>query len=168
MNVFLHNFDRINWQWWKQNEIIYFKLIQMIKNVFFCSISSIKIKRVFNVIKKMCFWNRKQLNSKIVEHDMMIKYYNRIMNLNYVKILIESWNFFRREKKMTKIFYTTFLTIHLKKMCKKWYEKFMNKKMFISIEYEILIIFKIEINKIMRMKNLKFYVTLTSKINAIK
>ena len=44
----------------------------------------------------------------------------------------------------------------------------MNKKMFISIEYEVLIIFKIEINKIMRMKNLRFYVTLTSKINAIK
>ena len=119
LNVFLHNFDRINWQWWKQNEIIYFKLIQMIKNVFFCSISSIKIKRIFNVIKKMCFWNREQLNSKIVEHDMMIKYYNRIMNLNYVKILIELWNFFRRKKNDENLLYNIF-DDSFKKMCRNY------------------------------------------------
>ncbi len=38
------------------------------------------------------------MTSESVEQLMLLKYYNRIMNLNSEKIIIEAWNIYRREE----------------------------------------------------------------------
>ena len=86
------------WQYWKNNVSSFSKLTQIIKNILSYSIFSIKIERFFNFAKKMCIWDRAQLNSKFVEQIMFLKYYNRTMNLNFEKTFIESWNIFRKKK----------------------------------------------------------------------
>jgi hypothetical protein len=86
------------WQFWKNNVFTFSHLIQMIKNVFAYSISSMKIERVFNLIRKICIWNKTQFNSKNVKQTILIKYYNRIINSHFDEIIIETWNIYRRKK----------------------------------------------------------------------
>ena len=38
------------------------------------------------------------MTSESVEQIMLLKYYNRIMNLNSEKIIIEAWNIYCREE----------------------------------------------------------------------
>ncbi len=38
------------------------------------------------------------MTSESVEQIMLLKYYNRIMNLNSEKTIIEAWNIYRREE----------------------------------------------------------------------
>ena len=100
---YLRNDYRLNenssWEYWKNKATNYSKLTQMIKSVLSCSIFSIKIERVFNFVKKVCTWDRAQFNAKFIEQVMMLKYYNRIMNLNLKTTLIESWDIFNKEVK---------------------------------------------------------------------
>ena len=50
--------ENSSWQFWKNNVLNYSNFTQMIKNVLFVSIFSIKIERVFNFVKKVCIWDR--------------------------------------------------------------------------------------------------------------
>ena len=49
----------------------------MTRNVLVCSITSVNIKRTFNMIRKVCRFDRAQMNSKIVKEFMIFKHYNR-------------------------------------------------------------------------------------------
>ena len=61
----------------------------MIKNVLFCSIFFVEVKRCFNFARKVCKYNRDYLNFTTIEQNIIIKYYNRTLNLNFEKTLIE-------------------------------------------------------------------------------
>ncbi len=70
----------------------------MTKNILSCSIFSVDIEWTFSLARKVCWWNRSQITSESVEQIMLLKYYNRIMNLNSEKIIIEAWNIYRKEE----------------------------------------------------------------------
>ena len=53
---------------------------------------------MFNLARRVCWWNQSQMTSESVEQIMLLKYYNRIMNLNSEKTIIEAWDIYRREK----------------------------------------------------------------------
>ena len=70
----------------------------MTRDVLSCFISSIEIERVFSLTRRVCTWDRAQLDADSIEQIMLLKYYNRIMNLKLNETLIESWDIIRREE----------------------------------------------------------------------
>ncbi len=70
----------------------------MTKNVLSCSIFSVNIEWIFSLARRVCWWNWSQMTSESVEQIMLLKYYNRIMNLNSEKTIIEAWNIYCREE----------------------------------------------------------------------
>ena len=62
----------------------------MTRNVLVCSIASVSIKRTFNMIRKVCRFNRAQINSETVEEFMIVKHYNRKTDHTKNDILVES------------------------------------------------------------------------------
>ncbi len=70
----------------------------MTKNVLSCSIFFVNIEWTFSLARRVCRWNQSQMTSESVEQIMLLKYYNRIMNLNSEKTIIEAWNIYRREE----------------------------------------------------------------------
>ncbi len=86
------------WKYWRDNISNYSRLTQMTKNVLSCSIFSVDIEWTFSLARRVCWWNRSQMTSESVEQIMLLKYYNRIMNLNSEKTIIEAWNIYRREE----------------------------------------------------------------------
>ncbi len=86
------------WKYWRDNVSNYSRLTQMTKNVLSCSIFSIDIEWTFSLARRVCWWNRSQMTSESVEQIMLLKYYNRIMNLNSEKTIIEAWDIYCREK----------------------------------------------------------------------
>ena len=51
--------------------------MQMIKIMLDYLITSVNIKRTCNMIKKVCCFNRAQMNLKTVENFIVVKHYNR-------------------------------------------------------------------------------------------
>ncbi len=86
------------WKYWRDNVLNYSRLTQMTKNVLSCSIFSVDIEWTFSLARRVCRWDRSQMTSESVEQIMLLKYYNRIMNLNSEKTIIEAWNIYRREE----------------------------------------------------------------------
>ncbi len=86
------------WEYWRDNVSNYSRLTQMTKNVLSCSIFSVDIEWIFSLARRVCWWNWSQMTSESVEQIMLLKYYNRIMNLNSEKIIIEAWNIYCREE----------------------------------------------------------------------
>ncbi len=86
------------WKYWRDNVSNYSRLTQMTKNVLSCSIFSVDIEWTFSLARRVCQWDRSQMTSESVEQIMLLKYYNRIMNLNSEKTIIEAWNIYRREE----------------------------------------------------------------------
>ncbi len=72
--------------------------MQMTKNILSCSIFSINIERTFSLARRVCRWNWLQISSKTMKQIMLIKYYNRTMNLNSDKTITEFWNIYCKEK----------------------------------------------------------------------
>ncbi len=85
-------------EYWRDNVSNYSRLIQMTKNILSCSIFSVNIEWTFSFARRVCQWNQSQMTSESVEQIMLLKYYNRIMNLNSEKTIIEAWNIYRREE----------------------------------------------------------------------
>ncbi len=86
------------WKYWRDNVLNYSRLTQMIKNVFSCSIFSVDIEWTFSLARRVCQWDWSQMTSESIEQIMLLKYYNRIMNLNSEKTIIEAWNIYHKEK----------------------------------------------------------------------
>ncbi len=86
------------WKYWRDNVLNYSRLTQMTKTVLSCSIFSVDIEWTFRLARRVCWWNWSQMTSESVEQIMLLKYYNRIMNLNSEKTIIEAWNIYRREE----------------------------------------------------------------------
>ena len=70
----------------------------MTKNILSCSIFFIDIEWTFSLARRVCRWDQSQMTSESVEQIMLLKYYNRIMNLNSEKTIIEAWDIYRKEK----------------------------------------------------------------------
>ena len=70
----------------------------MIKDVLLYFILFLNIKRMFSFARKICWWNRLQINVETIQQIMLIKYYNRIMNLNFEESVSELWNIYQRKK----------------------------------------------------------------------
>ena len=70
----------------------------MTKNVLSCLIFFIDIEWTFSFARRVCWWNWSQMTSESVEQIMLLKYYNRIMNLNFKKTIIKAWNIYHREE----------------------------------------------------------------------
>jgi len=86
------------WKYWRDNVSNYSRLTQITKNVLSCSIFSVDIEWIFSLARRVSWWNRSQMTSESVEQIMLLKYYNRIMNLNSEKTIIEAWNIYRKEE----------------------------------------------------------------------
>ncbi len=86
------------WKYWRNNVSNYSRLTQMTKNVLSYSIFFIDIEWTFSLARRVCQWNQSQMTSESVEQIMLLKYYNRIMNLNSEKTIIEAWDIYRREE----------------------------------------------------------------------
>ena len=61
----------------------------MIRNVLVCLITSENIKYMFNIVKKVCRFDRAQINSKTVKEFIILKHYNpktnRTKNNTFIK-----------------------------------------------------------------------------------
>ncbi len=86
------------WEYWRDNISNYSRLTQMTKNILSCSIFFIDIEWTFSLARRVCRWDQSQMTSESVEQIMLLKYYNRIMNLNSKKTIIEAWNIYRKEE----------------------------------------------------------------------
>ena len=86
------------WKYWKNHESIFSNLTQMIRNVLVCSITSVSIKRTFSMIKKVCHFDRMQMNLKTVEEFMIIKHYNCKTDHTKNDIFVEFWNIMSKAK----------------------------------------------------------------------
>lgn len=76
----------------------------MAKDVLSCPISSVGIERVFSLARQVCTWDRAQLEPKSVEQVMLLKYYNRTMDLDPDEALVEPWDILRREEDLDRGF----------------------------------------------------------------
>ena len=72
--------------------------MQMIKDVLSYSIFLINIERTFNLARRVYWWDQSQMSSKMMKQIMLMKYYNRTMNLNSDEIITEFWDIYCREK----------------------------------------------------------------------
>ncbi len=88
----------LTWKYWRDNVLNYSRLTQMTKNVLSCSIFFINIEWTFDLARRICQWDWSQMTSESVEQIMLLKYYNRIMNLNSEKTIIEAWNIYCKEE----------------------------------------------------------------------
>ncbi len=88
----------LTWQFWKDNASNFSRLTQMTKDVLSCSIFSINIERTFSLARRVCRWDWSQMSSKTMKQIMLMKYYNRTMNLNSDETITELWNIYHREK----------------------------------------------------------------------
>jgi len=70
----------------------------MAKDILSCPIFSVGIERVFSLARRVCRWDRSQMSSETVEQIMLIKYYNRTMDLDPEEAITEPWDIYRREK----------------------------------------------------------------------
>ena len=55
-----------------------------------CSITSVNIKRTFNIIEKICRFNRAQTNSETIKEFIIIKHYNRKIDCTKNNIFTKS------------------------------------------------------------------------------
>ena len=92
-----------SWQFWKDNSSSFSNLTQMTRDVLSCSVSSVDVERVFNLARRVCTFDRAQMNEHSVKQFIMIKYYNRIMNMTFDDALQKSWNIFRRKQNENEI-----------------------------------------------------------------
>ena len=88
----------LTWQFWKDNASNFSRLMQMTKDVLSCLIFLIDIERTFNLAKRVCWWDQSQMSSKMMKQIMLMKYYNRTMNLNSDETITELWDIYHREK----------------------------------------------------------------------
>ncbi len=86
------------WEYWRDNVSNYSRLTQMTKKILSCSIFSVDIEWIFSLARRVYRWDWSQMTSESVEQIMLFKYYNRIMNLNSEKTIIEAWNIYCREE----------------------------------------------------------------------
>jgi len=70
----------------------------MTKDVLSCSIFSINIERTFSLARRVCQWNQSQMSLKTMKQIMLMKYYNRTMNLNSDETITEFWDIYHKEK----------------------------------------------------------------------
>ena len=83
---------------WKDNASNFPKLARMARDILSCPISSVGIERTFSLARRVCRWDRAQMTPEHVEQTMMIKYYNRTMDLDYKEALNEPWDLYNREE----------------------------------------------------------------------
>ena len=121
--------ENSSWQYWNDNASNFLRLTRMTRNILFCSVSSIEMKRIFSLTRRICKYDRAMLNQKTIKKTMMIKYYNRTINAKPKNAVSKIWNLIKRWKnENNEIAMKNAFRRSIKKMFRFMISKFNNKR----------------------------------------